>query len=89
MPQENVYIARGKDPRKIKEELMAEGEEAIEFFSIAEPIELTSDTDEDLVGASGEPYRVPRDYTRDCLAVAARQPVGRCGQCWQSWMACG
>ena len=82
--QENIYIAHGKDPRKIKEELMAEGEEAIEFFSIAaEPIELTSDTDEDLVEESGEPYAAPRDYT--CVRfVGERQPVGRCGQCWQS-----
>ena len=60
--EDGIKVAHGRDPRKVKREMIEDGvEDTICFFSISEVIELDSDADDSAAASDGAPPRAPSD----------------------------
>jgi len=63
--EDGIKVAHGRDPRKVKREMIEDGvEDTICFFSISEVIELDSDADDFAAASDGTPPRAPSGAER-------------------------
>eukprot|EP00966_Prymnesium_polylepis_P078005 1808351-Prymnesium_polylepis.1 len=80
--ENSIRVAHGRDPRKVKREIINNGtdlETSITFFSIYETIELDSDTDSDgeetAAASEGAPRAGKQSYESVRLSLALPAPA--------------